>query len=101
MPTTLFKPGNLVKLHPAWHHGYTAHLYLEPRLDWSLEFVIMPEMVGLYVKFIDDCIVPTLEGQVFGDVYNFPYYPADVILFGDQLIEIPTDVVVPLDFKGF
>lgn len=101
MPTTLFKPGQLVKLHPAWHHGYTAHLYVEPRLDWSLEFTIMPGMIGLYVEFIDDCVASTMKSVFFGDVFNYPYYPVDVVLIGDQLIEVPGDIMVPLDYKGF
>jgi len=96
MPTTTFVAGQLVKLHPAWHYGYTAHELTDPGFGCSTEFTITLNMVGLYVRFVDDCVIPTLEGQSYGDGTDLPYYPVDIVLFEDRLIEVPAGVIILL-----
>ena len=89
-----FSQGQLVKLNPSWRHGYIGYVHTEPSTGWPNAVLIEADSLGVYIKFISDFTVSSAE---CGDEFlNYPYYPVDVVLFGDNLVEIPLDVIVPV-----
>ncbi len=95
-PPYSFIAGQLVKLHPSWQHGYIAYQHSFPRIGWPDAVLIESATVGVYIKFIDEFVSPSPEIMASTDGLGYPYYPVDVVLFGDQLVELPTDVIVPV-----
>jgi len=101
LPTpTTFKAGQLVKLKQDWPFGYVAYAYMEPRRGWPPEFMVYPSMVGVYIKYVSDERMPDDMDSIMNtiDRMDAAYYPVDVILFKDCLVELPTDVIELVEF---